>query len=185
MDRYLDDYNQIMERIIEEFNIHQITYSSNDVNMSTYLKEYDYRIENVAVNYTFHTYESDIEQMYKADHSDINEIKETFDDFHDDYWNMITNHVLLLHYRKRELVSMVHANRHKIDENLYSLGVIVAEDFRRKGIAKNCLAYVGNKLIKQGGKVHAGCSYTNYKSRNMLEKAGFVLRNTLSNVYLP
>jgi|GEM_PF-2732785 len=173
------NFHEVFKHIITKYQIAEITFTTNDLNMINEVIENEYHIEYFAVNFVFNGNNLSSLDMIKAEVNHISVIRDSFGDFLENYDTLINENALYLYFKNNELLAMVNANQHRIDLKTYSLGVIVSEKHRGKGIGTLAVSTIANLLIEEGKTVHAGCWYYNFSSKKMMEKAGFKKNNIL------
>jgi GNAT superfamily N-acetyltransferase len=110
---------------------------------------------------------------------DINSISEISGDFFYDLHEHISKEEVLIFYDKDELIGAGSCKRIWDSKNYYDIGMVVAENHRKKGIGTFIISQLKEYCYNNGLVPVCGCWYYNHASKKTLEKAGFVTRHRI------
>lgn len=107
---------------------------------------------------------------------DLNRIAEEVDFFHD-LKEEICNQEVLVFWKADQLVGAGTFKKIWKDQNYRDIGMVVAKDYRRKGIGTYILIKLKEYCDQQDLISVCGCWYFNHSSKRTLEKAGFITKH--------
>lgn len=182
LNEFSHEYSKVFDWIINTFEIKGIIGVTNDTFLMSEIVSRDYQTIKQACNYRYTVKHQTSIHMEKASHNELAEIEEKFTDFLDNYNELIDKGMLYIYKLQGEMIALSNMNQHAFDKNSYSIGIMVLEAYRGKGIARNCLRFIGNKLLSESKIVNAGCWYYNHSSKKALIGAKFTQSNTIFRV---
>lgn len=124
----------------------------------------------------------DSAQMRAAISTDVRaiwQINDAFFDSEDEVANLVSSNKLWTVTVGGEIVGCGITNRVAKNCNAVDVGMMVAKNFRRKGLGTYIVNEISNKLEAEGLRPICGCGASNVASRATLVKAGFVSEHEL------
>lgn len=114
---------------------------------------------------------------------DINTIKNKCDTAYEGYYeNLIENNQLFVLYSSNTLLGIGEFRIIKSNTQYGDIGVVVAEEYRRKGIATYIITQLKKHCYNNNLKPMACCDIKNIASKKTLEKSGFIANHRIINI---
>ncbi|WBW95169.1 GNAT family N-acetyltransferase [Oceanirhabdus sp. W0125-5] len=137
--------------------------------------------DNQNMNHKFNTFSSSTFRL--ANKGDIDSIRLKCDDAYDGYYeNLIENDNLFVLYDGNSLLGIGEFRIIRSNEKYGDIGVVVAEEYRRRGIGTYIIKKLKEHCYSKGLKPMACCDIENLASKSTLEKAGFIANHRVLNV---
>jgi len=120
-----------------------------------------------------------------AKSNDIDTIKVKCDPAFEGYYeDLIQNNQLLVLYSGDILLGIGEFRIFKSDEQYGDIGMVVTEEYRKKGIGTYIITQLKEHCYRNNLKPMACCNPKNIASRKTLEKSGFIGNHRIINVTL-
>jgi RimJ/RimL family protein N-acetyltransferase len=120
--------------------------------------------------------------LRQAEESDIELIREGSGDFFGDIKMYVDKQKLFLTLLEKKCVAFGLMEKSVLLNGVASIGMFVAEDFRRKGAGTATIRLLIDECKKQNLRPIAGCWYYNHLSKKTLERAGMFTQTRLLKI---
>lgn len=139
--------------------------------------------DNKNITYELNNFEN--VSLRLAENNNIDTIKVKCDPAFDGYYeDLIQNNQLFVLYSGDILLGIGEFRIFKSDKQYGDIGMVVAEEYRKKGIGTYIITQLKEHCYRNNLKPMACCNHKNIASRKTLEKSGFIGNHRIINVAL-